>query len=1128
MDPPWTAVMMAVHCPSWDASPIIRSCLFKYNEAHDEGGAVHASQSSPIIESCTFRFNTAGSKGGAISAPDAPLLTITGNCEFTSNNTSGYGGAVSMDSSTAQLETSSFISNIGTDRGGAIFSWKSDLTIDDCTFSLNRSDSTDTNGWHGVGGSIYARDHSLTIQNSDFSNNLAATLGGAIDTGDGCSVNMSYCDFTGNTTGVTGGAARIDGGNAGDIIEWCTFTNNESSKGGGLALENASSTVLNCTFQGNTANGSNPGEDGNGGGILTNQADATFINCSVQENTALNLGGGIYVNSNTIIIESSTICANVPDQVYGSAVDTDTGNYIEDNCNSNLYSNWINSAGGLYQNPDNWSSPEIPNLNSTIIFDLPDSYQITLDADAEIYAIRIRNGHPELAIGNHALNIVNSNSSAIIVGEDDDDIARLTISSGELETENVETSLGRNNGSQGILYVDGSDTDVELYKLIIGDRGEGRLELSGGAKLDTHTAEIGGNAGASGSVYLSGTGATEETTWTCDSNLTIGRGRLDIEAPARLVIKSGNLTIDPQGRLAGNGSIETGDLLNYGSVEPGMNGTPLSLFGVYEQTEAGLLVTTLGPTESSQLKIQLEPGENFSGYADLSGGLIASLDTSFDPALGASFPILTADQSVYGTFDVALMPDLGGNKYMTVQYQTSLRGGAGVDLVVIGLEDLLNFDDSAEIDLTALPESMAVADFDNDGLDDIAVSSTGQINIYLNTDGTLSLNQSIDNGDTTAIDLTVGDFNGDNYIDIAGANGNASSFTILMNNANGTFMTASEYACSTDGSKRPTCLTAADFDNDGRDDIAIGCQINQADDGVVQIWHSVAARNARNGSFDEAQTIELDEVPGGIDPGNVEEDKDLDLAISLTSGNAVGVLRNVSDGSGISFEYDEDEDRYPAGQQPRSIVFDDIDTDGNSDIVTANPVDGTISILLNEDESADRDFSESAVNLPVGEGAQSVSLTDLDGDGDNDIAVIAIADGDAARSLFVLRNDSIVNGESTGQLLLAPAESFDDIIGIPILVDNGNIDEDDLPDLVTINEPESNGLRGLPGTLGLVQRPETSVPCDGDLNDDSVINIDDLLSILSAWGGSDGDANGDGLTNIDDILLVLSNWGDCP
>ena len=53
-------------------------------------------------------------------------------------------------------------------------------------------------------------------------------------------------------------------------------------------------------------------------------------------------------------------------------------------------------------------------------------------------------------------------------------------------------------------------------------------------------------------------------------------------------------------------------------------------------------------------------------------------------------------------------------------------------------------------------------------------------------------------------------------------------------------------------------------------------------------------------------------------------------------------------------------------------------------------------------------------------------------------------------------------------------------------------------------------------------------PVLGDLNGDSVVNIDDLLVVIGAdWGacaGCDADANGDGFVNIDDMLLVISNW----
>lgn len=50
----------------------------------------------------------------------------------------------------------------------------------------------------------------------------------------------------------------------------------------------------------------------------------------------------------------------------------------------------------------------------------------------------------------------------------------------------------------------------------------------------------------------------------------------------------------------------------------------------------------------------------------------------------------------------------------------------------------------------------------------------------------------------------------------------------------------------------------------------------------------------------------------------------------------------------------------------------------------------------------------------------------------------------------------------------------------------------------------------------------------GDLNDDGVINIDDLLLVINFWGtcsGCSADANGDGLVNIDDLLLVINGWG---
>jgi len=63
-----------------------------------------------------------------------------------------------------------------------------------------------------------------------------------------------------------------------------------------------------------------------------------------------------------------------------------------------------------------------------------------------------------------------------------------------------------------------------------------------------------------------------------------------------------------------------------------------------------------------------------------------------------------------------------------------------------------------------------------------------------------------------------------------------------------------------------------------------------------------------------------------------------------------------------------------------------------------------------------------------------------------------------------------------------------------------------------------------------VDRPD-EVVCEGDANGDAMVNLADLLGVLSNWGsdGSEGgDVNGDASVNLADLLSVLSNWGnDC-
>ena len=52
-------------------------------------------------------------------------------------------------------------------------------------------------------------------------------------------------------------------------------------------------------------------------------------------------------------------------------------------------------------------------------------------------------------------------------------------------------------------------------------------------------------------------------------------------------------------------------------------------------------------------------------------------------------------------------------------------------------------------------------------------------------------------------------------------------------------------------------------------------------------------------------------------------------------------------------------------------------------------------------------------------------------------------------------------------------------------------------------------------------------PCPADLTNDLVVNVNDLLVLLGAWGTSAADITGDGTTNVNDLLTLIAGWGTC-
>ena len=132
------------------------------------------------------------------------------------------------------------------------------------------------------GGAVYTRNNSnLEMTNCNFSDNSASYGGGIYNFG---STTMSNCTFNGNSAGSYGGGIY----NSGSItMSNCTFTENSSEYDGGAMYNIESLELTDCTFSGNSTYLS-------GGGMFFESGSATLTSCTFSENFA-GYGGGIHI-----------------------------------------------------------------------------------------------------------------------------------------------------------------------------------------------------------------------------------------------------------------------------------------------------------------------------------------------------------------------------------------------------------------------------------------------------------------------------------------------------------------------------------------------------------------------------------------------------------------------------------------------------------------------------------------------------------------------------------------------------------------------------------------------------------------------------------------------------------------
>jgi plastocyanin len=345
------------------------------------------------------------------------------------------------------------------------------------------------------------------------------------------------------------------------------------------------------------------------------------------------------------------------------------------------------------------------------------------------------------------------------------------------------------------------------------------------------------------------------------------------------------------------------------------------------------------------------------------------------------------------------------------------------------------------------PLDIVAADFNKDGILDLAVANRNNNTVtILLGDGHGNFTPapgSPISGFNGPNSIAVADFNNDGNLDLVVSNGNDSSgnlsVAILLGNGDGTFGAASTLPVG----MHPQAVIAADFNGDGNADLAVTVAPN-----VTPLTANVKVLRG-NGSGGFAGPLSLSTNapnPTSMAAFDFNQDNKLDLAVVNTSsgpgGNSISIFLNNSTPGAISFG---SASNFSAGQTPHGItagMFNDSQGTPTPGIAVPGFGGNTVGVFLAD--SVGNFTPASGSPFTVGSTAApspfAIVSADFNGDGLLDLAVSNIGEN----TVTALMNDG---AGSFTSLTTTPSEA----LSSPRAIAVGDFNDDGEPDLVLAN-----------------------------------------------------------------------------
>jgi|GEM_PF-1808406 len=323
-----------------------------------------------------------------------------------------------------------------------------------------------------------------------------------------------------------------------------------------------------------------------------------------------------------------------------------------------------------------------------------------------------------------------------------------------------------------------------------------------------------------------------------------------------------------------------------------------------------------------------------------------------------------------GDIDGDGKPDLVAANYRSTSVSVFLNTGGNGTLSFASKVDFTTGDN---------PSAIAIGDIDGDGKPDVIVTnfSVNTVSVLRNTSssGTLSFATKVDFSTGNApYSIAIGDVDGDGKLDLIVGNSASSSISVLRNTGsygNPNFAAKVDFTVGS----LPYSIGIGDIDGDSKPDLAIA-NYNSSTISVLQNTGSIGIVN-----FASKVDFATGPSPNSVVIGDIDGDDKPDLAVVNNAANTISVFCNTSTSGTISLASKVD---FSTGTNPKSVAISDIDGDGKADLAITNYTSNSVSVLRNTASIGTVSFSDK-VDFSTGTTPRAIAIGDVDGDGKPDL-----------------------------------------------------------------------------------------------------------------------------------------------